>query len=267
MLLHRIGNKSKITNKIIQYFPEHNLYIELFFGAGGLFFNKLKAKYNILNDIDSDIFNLFMILKNDKDNLKKQWLRTPYSESLFKYWKKNKEKDNIMKAIRFLYLSNLGLYGKANTLKFAINNAWKILYENIDKTFEFIQNVQFMNCDFRKVLSKIAIKEMDKGKIFIYADPPYLNTGNNYSNLFIKNDSIDLFDILQNSGIKWAMSEFNNIFILNQAKKRNLNVIEIGERRTLENRQTEILITNYNIKEEQLKLKLKDYYKPDFGCL
>ncbi len=41
------------------------------------------------------------------------------------------------------------------------------------------------------------------------------------------------------------MSEFDNEFILNQAKERNLNVIIIGERQNLKNRRTEILVTNY----------------------
>ena len=41
------------------------------------------------------------------------------------------------------------------------------------------------------------------------------------------------------------MSEFDNPFILNQAKERNLNIIEIGERVNLKNRRIEILITNY----------------------
>jgi len=44
------------------------------------------------------------------------------------------------------------------------------------------------------------------------------------------------------------MAEFNNPFILNQAKERNLNVITIGERQNLKNRRTEILITNYKPK-------------------
>ena len=56
---------------------------------------------------------------------------------------------------------------------------------------------------------------------------------------------VDLFDTLQATGCKFAMSEFDNEFILNQAKERGLNVIIIGERKNLKNRRTEILITNY----------------------
>lgn len=75
--------------------------------------------------------------------------------------------------------------------------------------------------------------------------PPYLEAGNNYSNSFTEQDSIDLFDCLQATGCKFAMSEFDNEFILNQAKERGLNVIIIGERRNMKNRRTEILVTNY----------------------
>lgn len=80
---------------------------------------------------------------------------------------------------------------------------------------------------------------------FFYCDPPYLGTANNYSNSFTEKDSIDLFDTLQATGCKFAMSEFDNEFILNQAKERGLNVIIIGERKNLKNRRIEILITNY----------------------
>jgi DNA adenine methylase len=45
----------------------------------------------------------------------------------------------------------------------------------------------------------------------------------------------------------FAMSEFDNDFILNQAKERGLNVITIGERNNIKNRRTEILITNYEL--------------------
>ena len=85
----------------------------------------------------------------------------------------------------------------------------------------------------------------DENKTFIYCDPPYLGTNDNYSSSFTEQDSIDLFDCLQATGCKFAMSEFDNEFILNQAKERGLNVIIIGERKNLKNRRTEILITNY----------------------
>lgn len=69
MILRRLGNKKAIAHKIIPYFPPHKIFIDVFFGAGGMFFNKPKAKYNIVNDLDSDVFNLFQVVMNQKEEL------------------------------------------------------------------------------------------------------------------------------------------------------------------------------------------------------
>lgn len=243
MILRRLGNKQAIAKKILPYLPPHRIYIEPFFGAGGMFFNKPKAKYNIVNDLDSDVFNLFQVVMNQKDELEKAFYMMPIHSDLLEYWKKNQEIDPIKKALRFLFLSNFTFMGKPNNIKFGTENPKNSLYKNIDKTFELIHDVQFLNTDFKDVFSQIQIRDVDD--VLIYSDPPYVLTDDNYSDSFTEQDSIDLFDTLQETGCKWAMSEFDNPFILNQAKERDLHVHIIGERQNLKNRRTEILITNY----------------------
>jgi DNA adenine methylase len=246
MILRRLGSKSKIAQDVIKHFPEHEIFVDMFFGAGGIFFNKPKVKYNILNDIDSDVFNLYNVVSNSKDELKEAFEIMPIHTDLFDYWKQNKEVEPIRKAIRFLMLSNFGYMGKPDTLKMVCGNEKTQFYKYFEATYEKIKDCRFMNFDFRKVLNKIDYVSYDPVKsAFIYADPPYLGTNDNYSNSFTKQDSIDLFDCLQATKCKFAMSEFDNEFILNQAKERGLNVIIIGERKNLKNRRTEILITNY----------------------
>ena len=107
MILRRLGNKKKIAKKIQAYFPPHKIYIEPFFGAGGMFFNKPKAQYNIVNDLDSDVFNLFQVVMNQKEELEKAFYITPIHSDLLNYWKENEETEPIKKAVRFLFLSNL----------------------------------------------------------------------------------------------------------------------------------------------------------------
>ena len=75
MILRRIGNKSKLAKEIQKHFPKHDIYIEPFFGAGGMFFNKPKAKYNFLNDIDADVFNLFQVVSLRKQELEDLFFR------------------------------------------------------------------------------------------------------------------------------------------------------------------------------------------------
>lgn len=247
MILRRLGNKQAIAKEIQAYFPYHKIYIEPFFGAGGMFFNKPKAKYNIVNDIDSDVFNLFMVVMNQKEELEKAFYMMPIHSDLLEYWKNNLEVDPIKKALRFLFLASFTYLAKGTTIQASfVDNSKLILYEQILQTHELLFDVRFLNFDFRKFLKSLKQRsdnELENG--FIYADPHYIGTDDNYSNSFTEQDSIDLFNCLQETGCKFAYSEFDNEFILNQARERDLNIIVIGERQNLKNRRTEILITNY----------------------
>ena len=260
MILRRLGNKKKIAKKIQAYFPRHKIYIEPFFGSGGMFFNKPKAKYNIVNDLDSDVFNLFQVVMNQKEELEKAFYMMPIHSDLLEYWKKNEETEPIKKALRFLFLSNLTYLGKMDTLRYGLRtNDKEHFFKTINKTFNKLENVKLNNCDFRNFFKSLVYCDIDFGKpsgerkdTFIYCDPPYLQTTDTYSNSFTESDSLELFETLQQTGCKWAMSEFNHPFILDQAKQRGLNVIEIGERQNLKNRRLEILVTNYENRQTSL---------------
>ena len=247
MILRRLGNKKAIAHKIIPYFPPHKIFIDVFFGAGGMFFNKPKAKYNIVNDLDSDVFNLFQVVMNQKEELEKAFYMMPIHSDLLDYWKKNEETEPIKKALRFLFLSNCTLLGSGSQLRFTTEDDKVNILEAIKPTFDLIFDVTFANVDFRKFIKDISFRhgDLDRERTFFYLDPPYLGTNDNYSHSFAEQDSEDLFNCLEETKCKFAMSEFDHPFILEQAKKRGLNVIIIGERQNLKNRRTEILVTNY----------------------
>lgn len=244
MILRRLGNKKKIAKEIQSHFPAHKVYIEPFFGAGGMFFNKPKAKYNIVNDLDSDVFNLFQVVMNQKEELEKAFHMMPIHSDLLEYWEKNEETEPIKKALRFLFLSNLTWMGKMGTLDLGTKNK-KQTSDYFSDVFAYMDEVKFCNFSFDKFINSIQFTKQNPEGCFIYNDPPYLQTDDNYSNSFTEQDSMELFNCLEKTGCKWAMSEFNHPFILQQAEERKLNVITIGERQNLKNRRTEILVTNY----------------------
>ena len=254
MILRRMGNKKKIAKEIQKYFPVHKIYIEPFFGAGGMFFNKPKVKHNIVNDLDSDVFNLFQVVTNQKEELEKTFYMMPIHSDLLDYWNENQETEPIKKAIRFLFLSNLTHLGGGQAIKCSFGNDKDILIKKIEATFNLINDVKFINCDFKRFIEKyISFRgDEERNSSFIYCDPPYLGTNDNYSNSFTEEQSESLFNTLEETGCKFAMSEFDHPFILEQAKKRNLNVIIIGERQNLKNRRVEVLITNYENKQISL---------------
>jgi len=256
MILRRLGNKKKIAKEIQKHFPPHKIYIEPFFGAGGMFFNKPMVKYNFLNDLDSDVFNLWLTVKNNKNELVEKFIKTPLDQQILTYWKENQEQDNILKAIRFLFISNCTLHGNGGSLRMGTtDNPKQNLIDNIDLTFDKLSSVKIMNCDFREVVKKIGFIQdgrNQEAQTLIYCDPPYLETKDNYSDSFKEQDSIDLFDLLVESKCLFAISEFNQPFIIEQAEKRGLNIIVIGERNNLKNRRTEVLITNYENRQGDL---------------
>ena len=258
MILRRLGNKKKIAKEIQKCFPPHKIYIEPFFGAGGMFFNKPRAKYNIVNDLDSDVFNLFQVVMNQKKELEKAFYMMPIHSDLLKHWKGNEETEPIKKALRFLFLSNFILNGRGSTMRLGASagNNKKGFNKNINETFDKLYDLQLMNCDFKKFLNSVCLDDRtgkgESKQTLIYCDPPYLGTNDNYANSFTEEQSKELFDTLEETGCKFAISEFDNPFILEQAKQRNLNVIIIGERQNLKNRRTEILVTNYSNSQQSL---------------
>jgi len=252
MILRRLGNKKAIAPKIIAQFPDHRIYIEPFFGAGGIFFYKPRAKYNFLNDLDADVANLWDVYFNRKEELIEAVEVIPYHEKLFQDWRTKTEDEPIRKALRFLFLSNFGYMGKTETMSFNDKSSKKLVLLNLKKTLEDITDVQFMNTDFRKCFKKWTMRRPERhlDLTFIYNDPPYLTTANNYScgkDGWSKQDLTDLIELNIKSGAKFAISEFDNEEVIELAKSYNLNIINIVERRTMKSRNTEILITNYKL--------------------
>lgn len=250
MILRRLGNKQNIAKQIIKYFLPHECYIEPFFGAGGLFFKKDKAKYNILNDLDDDVFNLFFVLKNNFNELKKEIEDLIVHKSLFEYFKINKFEDKIKKALRFVYLSNFSFLGTMNTFTIKVDNTKKIILDRLNYVYDFIKDNCLFTClDFRDFLDNLSFRnqKQDKKRCFIYCDPPYVNTSNNYCvDRFTINDFEDLIKKLIELNINFIINEFYNEKIISILKRYNLYFIELREKFFLGgSKKVEILISNY----------------------
>jgi DNA adenine methylase len=252
--LRRIGNKNKIADRIISEFPvDFTHLISLFYGSGSLE-NRLigKVRQITANDFDNEVYNLYQVMTTRYAELEDAIEMMPYHESLFKELKNTDYRDNpVMKAARFLVLSNWSYLGTNDMLRFKCgNNSKRLTLRNLKANYKTIMNcnIQFMCCDFRQVLDKIGFygDRPNKQQSFIYADPPYFATSNTYNTpKWIEADFDDLLSVCCESECRFAISEFDNPVIKQKAIDRGLNVLHIRERQSLKNRNTEILITNY----------------------
>ena len=77
------GSKGNIVSDLIQLLPVHKVYLEPYFGSGTLFFCKEPAAIETINDMDSDIVNLFKVIRDAPVSLANSLIATPYSREVY----------------------------------------------------------------------------------------------------------------------------------------------------------------------------------------
>lgn len=179
------GSKWNIANRLVELIPEHHSYVEPFFGSGAVLFNKAPSAIETVNDLDTDVTNLFQCIREDAEHLARIVMLTPFSreeyDSQFTDSGKEEQTDPFIKAIRFLIRCWQGHGFRTNEYKVGWKNDvvgrgkayalwdWYRLPEWIINVAERLRMVQIENRPALEV-----IKRFDHPKVFQYWDPPYL---------------------------------------------------------------------------------------------
>ena len=77
------GGKFTMSKRLVEMMPLHKRYIEVFAGGASMFFRKKKADWNVLNDLDNDIVNLYICVLKEFEELTKHIYWYPRSRTLF----------------------------------------------------------------------------------------------------------------------------------------------------------------------------------------
>lgn len=72
-----------LRNWIIQHLPEHRIFVDLFGGGGNIVLAKHPAKIDVYNDLDSEIFNVFQVARENSEELKQALTYMPYSREAY----------------------------------------------------------------------------------------------------------------------------------------------------------------------------------------
>ena len=292
------GGKRQLLDRIIKTLPadfeeKPYTYIEPFVGGGALLF-KLLGEYTnikkaIINDINSDLINVYKIIKNNVEELisvlkKIEFEYHSLSDNLEKqkkyYYDKRKQfnlknNDMVKQAALLIFLNRTcfnGLYrvNKKNEFNVPIGNYKKPMIcdeNNLFAVSKILEKVIILNGDFEETISYAS-----RFTLF-YLDPPYkpLNNTSNFNSYskeaFNDNDQKRLAKFCENLdrlGYKWILSN-SDLKVSNSVENffdklyEKFDIYRVKARRNINSNPnkrgelTELLITNFANKPKKEK--------------
>jgi len=251
------GGKYELSKILVPLIPHHERYIEVFAGGLSMFFRKTKAKWNVLNDIDSNIVNLYMCVIEKRDELVEILFWLPKSRELFLDFrgeiKDNKEitiPDPKQAAKYFYCIRNS--FNKLVHTPFSMN---KDMNKNWDKEFRYsrkaLGGATIENLDFETLFDKYEPRKDD----YWYLDPPYIiatEKGSYYMNNFTIEDHTRLRDCvnrIDQAGGKFMVSYDYREEVKELYKDYNIQTLNIkysgATKKARDKERKEYIIMNY----------------------
>ena len=264
------GGKTQLLEKLHEKMPEiYNRYYEPFIGGGALFLS-LKPKNAVINDVNSQLLNVYRQLKNDAENVIRilksyddcecdrmhyEEMRTMYNNMI-----ENNQLTSECAAMTIWINKHCfnGLYrvnkkGLFNVPYNNKNSGKSMDEENLRKIGEFLNesNAEILEGDFEKACETVEIGD------FVYFDSPYVpvNETANFTDYtkdgFTYEDHkrlSELFKSLDKKGVKIMLS--NHDVQLVHDLYAGYNIENISVRRHINSDASkrtgkEVIITNY----------------------
>ena len=241
---NRQGSKTFIRKSIIEKIPEHDFYVEPFFGSGSIFFNKKLSKQNIINDLDKDLIQRLELLKEcpPDTNLFNNTLKS--LDLLKEFFDKN-PKDTIQDKILFEKIKTSCGYGNAIKLS-------KQIYNNNNPSTNFIKNLHIyknklnnailLNQDYKSIINNYNFE-----KSFFFFDPPYEKT----NKIFYTHSKFDFKKfkiVIDTIKGKFLLTLNNSVFIKDLFKDYFIKEVDVlNPWNHFKTTRKELFISNYLI--------------------
>jgi DNA adenine methylase len=194
------GGKYALAKWVISHFPRHETYVELFGGAASILMRKPRSVGEVYNDLNSDVVNVFRVLRNREQaaELARLLTLTPFSYEEYQAAYEPCE-CQIERARRMIFRSfaghgsdsvsraRAGFRGHKNKESgTTAASEWANYPKEITSFTERLQGVTIEN---RNAVSLIPF--YDRCDTLFYADPPYLMSTRSTSSVLYANEMTD----------------------------------------------------------------------------
>ena len=250
------GAKNRMASFIVSNIPNHEVYIEPFFGSGAVFFNKEECPIEIINDIDDDIYNYFSVLRNKPNELIDLLHFTTYSRKEYdEAFLIDDKTTDVEKARKFLVRCFMG-FGASNRYKNGfrtsqqstsprVTKIWNEFPERIKEASFRLKNAQIEHLDYKEILARYNTPDC-----FFYIDPPYLTNQRKkciYKHEIDTSEHKRMLELIVNHPGRFLISSYENTlynsYLKGWNKKLYINQVEGGLLKT------ECIYANYPLDE------------------
>ncbi len=170
-----VGGKKALRDAIVARLDERcDRYVEVFGGGGWVLFHKRPSKFEVYNDFNGTLVNLYRCVRDHPDELCEELRYSLNSRRDFDYIRDLLHSDTripdikraafFYQVIRESYASGLDSFGGQP------HNIWNN-FPIIHKASERLQTVVIENKDFEKLIA-----QYDRPNTIFYLDPPYFET-------------------------------------------------------------------------------------------
>lgn len=244
-----VGGKKQLRKEIIKRFPADGVkkYVEVFGGAGWVLFGKEPHEKEIYNDINSELVNLFRMVKEHPEALEQEISLTLNCREEFvrRYGQCPEWLTELQRAARMYYLIRVSYGCKITT--FGMNNRDASIIKNLQAVHQRLKNVVIENKPFEEV-----IRQHDRGDVLFYCDPPYYKAEKLYDICgapFRREQHILLRELLGSTKARFILSynddpfvrEIYDGFSIEPIERSNNLGVAVGGRKTYK----ELIIKNF----------------------
>lgn len=170
------GGKFYARKIILQHIPTVDVYCEPFAGGASIFFAKEPSKTSVLNDLDEELINTLIQIRDNLDDLLGLLDGIKATKKLHGYYKnKYKPTNDLERAFRWFYLNRTSYSGimKKENCYFGYGDKYSMRPENwprhLRTVSDRLQGVELTSIDFEQI-----IDGLPDGS-FLFVDPPYYN--------------------------------------------------------------------------------------------
>ncbi|MFG5411433.1 DNA adenine methylase [Piscinibacter sakaiensis] len=174
-----IGGKRRLVPEILPWVEDHTCYVEPFAGAAALLFHKPPSKVEVLNDVNTDLVNLYRVVQHHLDEFVRQFRWALSSRKLFEWAQETPPETltDIQRAARFFYLQRLcfGAKVEARTFGVATTTTQAINLLRIEEELS-AAHLRLSRVVIEQLDWQACIERYDRPHTLFFCDPPYWST-------------------------------------------------------------------------------------------